>query len=121
MLNLLSQFAELLDLIPAGLDGFDGSIVWPLLIAGAQSTLEPAFRCKFSERILALGESADYGSFGRMVRLLQELWSINDALDKREKIEKVESGAEGGAETNVVQSVHWRDVMLSKGWDFLFI
>ena len=121
MLNLLSQFADLLDLVPAGLDGFDRSIVWPLLVAGAQSTPESAFRCKFSERILALGETADYGSFGRMVRLLQEVWSINDALDRGEKVEGVEGGAEGGADANVAQSVHWRDVMRSRGWDFLLI
>ena len=125
MLNLLSQFADLLDIIPAGPEGFDRSIVWPLLIAGAQSTSDSAFRAKFSERIGALGEAAEFGSFGRMVRLLQEVWCVNDALDRGENVEGVQgigSGEEGGANNaNTVQSVHWRDVMRSRGWDFLLI
>ena len=110
MQNLLSQFADLLDLVPSGPDGFDRSIVWPLLVAGAQSTPGSAFRTKFDERISALGEAAEFGAFGRMVRLLQEVWQINDRI-----------GGGDGEGAGADQSVHWRDVMRSRGWDFLLI
>lgn len=103
MRNLVAQFADLLDFIPAGQEGFDRSIVWPLLIAGAQSTPDSRFRQAFAERIAALGEHAEFGSFGRMVRLLQEVWRLSDGVE-------VEA-----------QDVHWRDVMRQKGWDFLLI
>ena len=105
MRNLVQQFAELLEFIPAGPDGFDRSIVWPLLIAGAQSTAGSTFRAVFAERVKQLGEQAEFGSFGRMTRLLEEVWRLQDE----------EEEVEGG------KSVHWRDVMGQRGWDFLLI
>jgi len=52
-----------------------------------------------------LGETADFGSFGRLVVLLRETWA---GMDERALV-----GADG--------YVSWRDVMVMKGWDFLLI
>lgn len=103
--NLVSSMAAVLDYIPGGSDGFDRSIVWPLLIAGAHSTSSSLFRQVFADRITRMGDHAEFGSFGRMTRLLQEVWQINDTpLSNGER-----------------QNVHWRDVMQQQGWDFLLI
>ena len=105
MIDVVSRFTALFEFIPSGPDGYDRSLVWPLLIAGAYSTPSSAFRHVFADRIACLGEQADFGSFGRMVRLLQEVWRQSD-----------EQSVVGGH-----QNVHWRDVMRQKGWDFLLI
>ena len=105
MVGLLSRLTQTLEYIPHGPEGFDRSIVWPLLIGGSQSTPCSTFRQIFADRIACLGEHAEFGSFGRMVRLLQEVWRQADrecCVGER-------------------QSVHWRDVMQQKGWDFLLI
>ncbi|KAL9114557.1 MAG: hypothetical protein Q9187_007457 [Circinaria calcarea] len=103
MLDLVSRLAGLLDFIPPGPEGFDRSLVWPLLIGGSQSTPSSPFRHVFADRIAYLGDQAEFGSFGRMKRLLQEVW--------------IQSDAQAGESRNV----HWRDVMRQKGWDFLLI
>ncbi|MCJ1318021.1 hypothetical protein MMC15_003348 [Xylographa vitiligo] len=105
MMDLVSRFAGLFEFIPSGPDGFDRSLVWPLLIGGAHSTNSSAFRHVFADRIACLGEQAEFGSFGRMVRLLQEVWRQSDEESKMGER----------------QNVHWRDVMRQKGWDFLLI
>ncbi|KAL8803486.1 MAG: hypothetical protein Q9223_006131 [Gallowayella weberi] len=105
MQGLVERFTGSLQLIPHGPDGFDRSIVWPLLIAGSQSTSRSIFRQALAGRMASLGEHAEFGSFGRMVRLLQEVWCQTDEADR----------AGSG------QNVHWRDVMQQKGWDFLLI
>lgn len=105
MMDLVARFAGLFEFIPAGPEGFDRSLVWPLLIGGAHSTSSSVFRHVFADRIACLGEHAEFGSFGRMVRLLQEVWRQSD-----------DEGKVGDH-----QNVHWRDVMRSKGWDFLLI
>lgn len=105
MVGLVSRLAHTLEYIPHGQEGFDRSIVWPLLIAGSQSTPDSIFRQTFTNRIAYLEEHAQFGSFGRMVRLLQEVWRQADRED--------------GARER--QNVHWRDVMQQKGWDFLLI
>ena len=105
MTSLLLRLTEALEYIPNGPDGFDRSIVWPLLIGGSQSTPCSPFRQAFANRVQCLGEHAEFGSFGRMVRLLQEVWRQSDEEHRREE----------------VQNVHWRDVMKQKGWDFLLI
>ncbi|KAL8952397.1 MAG: hypothetical protein Q9222_001674 [Ikaeria aurantiellina] len=102
---LVERFTASLQLIPHGPDGFDRSIVWPLLIAGSQSTAKSSFRQALNGRIASLGEHAEFGSFGRMVRLLQEVWCQSEEVDR--------AGSR--------QDVHWRDVMQQKGWDFLLI
>ncbi|PLN86344.1 putative C6 sexual development transcription factor NosA [Aspergillus taichungensis] len=77
-LNLVAALATTLQYIPGGPEGYDRSLVWPLLIAGSHSVPESPLRLVLGERVAALGEHADLGSFGRMYRLLQEVWRIND-------------------------------------------
>jgi hypothetical protein len=102
---LISQLSDLMNFIPAGPEGFDRSLVWPLLIAGANSTASSPFRAVFEDRCQLLGEGANFGSFGRIRELLKDIWHIND---------KAMAHGEG-------QGVHWRDVMKRKSWDFLLI
>jgi C6 transcription factor Pro1 len=103
--NLVASFTELMEYVPGGPDGFDRSLVWPLLVAGAVSLPDSTFRKMFADRAARLGESSDFGSFGRIKELLKDVWRVND-----------ESLARGER-----QSVHWRDAMRQKGWDFLLI
>ena len=105
MLNLVSRLAGILEYIPSGPEGFDRSLVWPLLIGGSMSTPGSPFRYLFAERIARLGEHAESGSFGRMVSLLQEVWHQADTANHAEER----------------QNVHWRDVMQQRGWDYLLI
>lgn len=100
IVDLVSKLTEALEYIPAGPDGFDRSLVWPYLIAGAAATPGSSFRLIFPARVQQLGELAESGSFGRVVRLLEEVWRQAD--EQR-------------------QTVHWRDVMQQKGWDYLLI
>ncbi|KAF1998091.1 hypothetical protein P154DRAFT_439891 [Amniculicola lignicola CBS 123094] len=103
--NLVHAMSDAMHLIPAGPDGFDRSLVWPLLVAGSVSLPNSSFRSMFSDRATRLGEASEFGSFGRIKELLKDVWRINDdALAKGDK-----------------QSVHWRDTMRQKGWDFLLI
>ena len=106
--DLVNQFTDALDYIPSGPQGFDRSIVWPLLIGGAVSTPDLRLRNSIAERVAALGGTGEYGSFGRMIRLLQEVWRQSDEPRKREERSR---------------NVHWRDVMQQhEGWqDFLLI
>ncbi|ORX96079.1 fungal-specific transcription factor domain-domain-containing protein [Clohesyomyces aquaticus] len=103
--NLVNALSDAMEFIPAGPGGFDRSLVWPLLIAGSVSLPNTGFRRMFSERATRLGEAADFGSFGRIKELLKDVWRIND-----------DALAQGNK-----QSVHWRDTMQQKGWDFLLI
>ncbi|KAJ9668789.1 DNA-binding transcriptional regulator ume6 [Coniosporium apollinis] len=103
--NLVAALTDAMQYIPAGSDGFDRSLVWPLLIAGSVSLSGSSFRNMFSDRVARLGDSADFGSFGRIRELLKDVWRMNDDASARGEI----------------QSVHWRDVMRQKGWDFLLI
>ncbi|KAK4499912.1 hypothetical protein PRZ48_008098 [Zasmidium cellare] len=105
MCHLISQFAELMNYIPAGPEGFDRSLVWPLLIAGGASVAASPYRAMFQERCDRLGDAANFGSFGRIRELLRELWGRNDAA----------------ALQGDFQGVRWRDVMQQKGWEFLLI
>ncbi|CAO2648948.1 Nn.00g098970.m01.CDS01 [Neocucurbitaria sp. VM-36] len=103
--NLVSALCKAMDYIPAGPDGFDRSLVWPLLVAGSISLPDSGFRTMFAERSAALGDAANFGSFGRVKELLNQVWRVND-----------DNLAKGST-----QSVHWRDMMRQKGWDFLLI
>lgn len=127
MRNLLNEFTTLMDLIPSGPLGFDRSIVWPLLIAGAHSTRDSLFRAVLAERVSFLGDLAHGGSFGRVVKLLHEVWATNDGVDSAVEAREASATAAGEskqqqqAQTMVPQDVHWRDIMQTKGWDFLLI
>jgi hypothetical protein len=101
-IGLVERLVQVLEFIPSGPDGFDRSLVWVYLIAGSVASKNSRLRALFEERVLALGASAEVGSFGKLAMLLREVWAQCD-------------GADGGA------YVSWRDVMQSKGWDFLLI
>jgi C6 transcription factor Pro1 len=103
--HLVSQFADLMNYIPEGPDGFDRSLAWPLLIAGAASVAASPFRSMFEHRCQRLGDAADFGSFGRVRGLLKDIWQLNDAANARGDF----------------QGIRWRDVMQDKKWDFLLV
>lgn len=103
--NLVSALCQAMEYIPAGPDGFDRSLVWPLLVAGSISLPGSGFRSMFAERSALLGDAANFGSYGRAKELLTEVWRVND--------DNLVKGS--------TQSVHWRDTMRQKGWDFLLI
>lgn len=103
--HLVSQFSDLMNFIPAGPEGFDRSLAWPLLIAGSASVAGSPFRSMFDERCQRLGDAADFGSFGRVRGLLADIWHINDTATARGEY----------------QGVRWRDVMQQKKWDYLLI
>lgn len=121
-INLIARLAEVLHFIPSGPDGFDRSLVWPLLVCGAYSIPTSPFRRVFAERIERLGEDAQFGSFGRMVVLLREVWRRADetVLATSLTCEMTPTSATSvGNESR--KNVHWRDVMQENGWDFLLI
>ncbi|EEP77374.1 predicted protein [Uncinocarpus reesii 1704] len=139
-LNLVSRAGELLDLIPGGPDGFDRCLVWPLLICGSYSVPNSSFRAVLARRMEQLCEQAEFGSFGRMVRLLQEVWREADSFAMAESeqarsmsphggvVIKTEDGAQHEMmaiatpmNDSGAPAVHWRDVMQKRGWDFLLI
>lgn len=101
----LAAFAELIDLIPSGSTGYDRSLVWPVMIAGLQTTVGSPLRSKIEERWTAMGDSRDLGAFGRMIKLLREVWRRTDGKD---------AGAPGAD-----LDVHWRDVMRECRLEFL--
>ncbi|KXL50598.1 hypothetical protein M433DRAFT_141111 [Acidomyces richmondensis BFW] len=105
MCHLVSRFAELMNYIPDGPEGFDRSLAWPILVAGSNSVEGSPFRSMFAERCERLGEAANFGSFGRVRELLKDIWHTNDA----------------NARQGVFQGVRWRDAMRQKGWDYLLI
>ena len=105
IVDLVHNLTDALEYVPSGPDGFDRALVWPYLIAGAAAaTGGPAssYRTTFARRLDAMGpDLAGTGSFGRMVRLVHEVWHQTDL--------------------QVGSVVHWRDVMQQRGWDDLLI
>jgi serine/threonine protein kinase len=103
--NLVEAVTDAMNFIPAGPNGFDRSLVWPLLVTGSLSLPHSPFRKMFADRSTLLGEASELGSFGRIKELLKDVWRINDdALAKGDK-----------------RGVPWQDTMRQKGWDFLLI
>ncbi|KAJ5759052.1 hypothetical protein N7520_006208 [Penicillium odoratum] len=133
---LVSSISAALQYIPAGPFGFDRSIVWPLLIAGAAAVPESEMRNILWERSAALGDIGDYGSFGRMFRIVQEVWRLTDeppmaSLSNSETENQPiatrsfaptspEAAAFAGRSIKK-QQVHWRDIMTRNGWKYLLI
>jgi hypothetical protein len=105
--RLVTKLTTVLEFMPSGPAGFDRSLVWVYLIGGSVSTASSPFRALFAERIMDLGDLADFGSFGRLVCLLREVWGHVDGRF-----------SPGGGEAHYVS---WRDVLQIKGWDFLLI
>ena len=125
-INLIARVADTLQFIPSGPEGFDRSLVWPLLICGSFSIPTSPFRRVFAQRCERLGEQAEYGSFGRMVRLLREVWRQADGISfptsatcTPTPTSATMTGAESPATKK--QDVHWRDVMQQNSWHFLLI
>lgn len=130
-LNLVEAVCEALQYIPGGPDGYDRSLVWPLLITGAFSISTSSFRRVLNDRVIAMGDAADFGSFGRVYRLLQEVWRLADdpvtpvsattPSDKRSTSSTSPPLGTPPMRELKKQSVHWRDVMLRNGWKYLLI
>jgi hypothetical protein len=111
MRHLLAQFVDLLNFIPAGPHGFDRSLAWPLLVAGASSAAGPAdpFRTMLAERAARLGDAAAVGAFGRVRELLKDIWADHDAADA------------AGATVAPHSGIRWRDAIQARGWDSLLM
>lgn len=142
--NLVQSVTEMLQYIPSGPNGYDRSLIWPLLIAGSSSTPASTFRKVFSERTEALGLAGRNGNFGRLVRLLSEVWRRNDDVVLSATVceaTPVTAGAGSplaastssplpplstNAGPNSITyarppDVHWRDIMREHCWDYLLI
>ncbi|EGE02110.1 C6 sexual development transcription factor NosA [Trichophyton equinum CBS 127.97] len=121
--SLISHAAELLDLIPSGPEGFDTSLVWPLLICGSLATPGSTFRETLGKRIEQMGQQAELGSFGRMVCVLQEVWRLADEKALIEAEQPTSFSQRSNEELPLISNniVRWRDVMQQNGWDFLLI
>ncbi|KAJ5550422.1 hypothetical protein N7535_001636 [Penicillium sp. DV-2018c] len=134
VVTLVSAITNALQYIPAGPFGFDRSLVWPLLMAASFSTPESSFRQVLVERAAALGDISDFGAFGRMYRLVQEVWRLSidpeescesqDPAMGQEVLSSPTSGLScGPANARYIkkQSVHWRDIMNRNGWRYLLM
>ena len=142
--NLVQSVTDMLQFIPSGPDGYDRSLVWPLLIAGSSSTPTSTFRKVFAERTEAMGAAGKNGNFGRLAKLLNEVWRRNDDIVLSATVceaTPVTAGAvsplgnsnssplpplntnvgHGAVPMHKPQEVHWRDVMREHCWDFLLI
>lgn len=137
--NLVAAIAETLSFIPAGPCGFDRSLVWPLLVAGAFSTPSSSFRQVLADRIDALEGLANFGSFGRMCQLLNEYWRLTDdpfdaSVTSQDSLSDTSCPAtesntgfpplplqSPGMREIKKQQLHWRDVMSKNGWRYLLI
>ncbi|KAH0434702.1 hypothetical protein CcaCcLH18_05142 [Colletotrichum camelliae] len=116
--GLVEKLANVLQLIPSGPGGFDRSLVWVYLIGGSVSLPDSSFHALFDDRVSQLGDVSDYGSFGRLASLLNEVWTQTGSI-KCSGSPAASPGSSHGSET--VPYIHWRDVMQMKGWDFLLM
>lgn len=141
VINLVQQITDILRFIPGGPDGFDRSLVWPLLITGSSSTPGSPFRKLLAERVENLGIAGKTGNFGRLMKLLNELWRRNDDVVLSATVCEATPVTAGGisplgnsnnsplppstvghgAIQQRPQEAHWRDVMRENCWDFLLI
>jgi hypothetical protein len=126
--NLVDAVCQALLYIPSGPDGYDRSLVWPLLITGIYSVPASPFRRILQERVLAMGDYAEFGSFGRVHRLLQEVWRRTDdglitpaptrgSFD----LQANQGTSQLGTPPTTQHNVHWRDIMRENGWKYLLI
>lgn len=110
--GLVEKLTTVLQHVPSGPAGFDRTLSWVYLIGGSVSAPRSPFREFLDDRISQLGDLANYGSFGRVVCLLREVWAQNDKQERTPT----------SATSEVAQPfIHWRDVMQMKGWDYLLI
>ncbi|KAE8365453.1 fungal-specific transcription factor domain-containing protein [Aspergillus caelatus] len=137
IVSLVEHFSSVLRYIPTGPYGFDRALVWPLLIVGVYSTERSAFRGILAQRSTALGDAADAGSYGRMYRLLKEVWRVTDepqtfATSTDGMIFPSERLNDGSLQMSAPinrtigqplkkRTGHWRAVMKRLGWRFLLV
>ncbi|KAE8134009.1 fungal-specific transcription factor domain-containing protein [Aspergillus pseudotamarii] len=74
VVSQVARVAEILQYMPSGPRGYDRCLVWPLFIVGVHSVPSSIFRKTLAERVAALGYMSEFGSFGRMYRVLKEIW-----------------------------------------------
>ncbi|OOF96145.1 hypothetical protein ASPCADRAFT_130464 [Aspergillus carbonarius ITEM 5010] len=138
VMNLVQAVVDALHYVPMGPYGYDRSVVWPLLMTGVCSTPESDFRKVLANRATELDEAAEYGSFGRMYRVLKETWKLSDdptssVYDEANymlpSMNLVLQGLDGVPTPTIgtigrpikKQAVHWRDVMSRNGWQYLLL
>ncbi|KAJ5895057.1 C6 finger domain transcription factor nosA [Penicillium taxi] len=141
--DLVQKINDDLEYIPYGPQGFDRSLVWPLLMAGVNSSQGSQFRVTLSHRRGIMGDHIDLGGFGRLCRLLDEVWRLSDSpcykkgtrnedysssltspiskLDRSDPFSLTGTGATLGGREIKRQEVHWRKVMEKKEWNFVLI
>lgn len=125
-LNMVKSVADILQYIPSGPYGFDRSLVWPFLITGAASVPSSPFRRILTERAAFLGDMGDFGSFGKMFSLLQEVWRLSGdsaSLSMMGGIPRRSSSPSLGTPGVSIRrrQVHWREVMRRNGWGYLLM
>ncbi|OQE30288.1 hypothetical protein PENFLA_c003G08530 [Penicillium flavigenum] len=141
--GLIAAVTDALQFIPAGPHGYDRSLVWPLLMTGVFAGPSSPFRSVVADRAAALGDHGDLGSFGRMYRLLQEVWRLTDDPCNSSQVPAGDNsynssltspisrldnsnspsgaGATMGGREIKKQQVHWRDIMKRNNWHYLLI
>ncbi|KAI8397381.1 hypothetical protein FOFC_20653 [Fusarium oxysporum] len=112
--ELVEKLTTVLQHIPSGPDGFDRNVAWVYLIGGSISVLGSPIRAFFEDRLAQFGGSSKPNTMGRLATVLHEVWLQNDNL--LDVSTPGSTTSEGGQ-----LYIHWREVMESKGWDFLFI
>ncbi|XRM37932.1 DNA-binding transcriptional regulator ume6 [Aspergillus tubingensis] len=136
--TLVQGVVEALCSVPMGPHGYDRSLVWPLLMAGVCSTPDSEFRKILARRASELDDGGEYGSFGRMYRVLKETWkladdpttsvydeanymlpSMNTMLEGLDNVPPPTIGTIGRPIKK--QAVHWRSVMFRHGWHWLLL
>ncbi|KAL2850324.1 fungal-specific transcription factor domain-containing protein [Aspergillus pseudoustus] len=143
-MDMVQRIAELLQYIPSGPFGFDRALVWPMLIAGAFSTQHCDFRIILEQRIEGMGVCSEFGSFGRMYTVLQELWKLCDEDDDLPAAIYSDSALIASSSSSTAglgfghmampspaigtigrrikkQPLHWRDLMIARGWNYLLL
>ncbi|GAB1202162.1 hypothetical protein APSETT445_000773 [Aspergillus pseudonomiae] len=97
VVSQVARVAEILQYMPSGPKGFDRCLVWPLFIVGVHSVHTSVFRKTLAERVAALGYMSEFGSFGRMYRVLKEIWKETKPKPKGKAIAKGKGKANANA------------------------
>lgn len=105
IVDLVQKVTDAMSFIPTGPDGFDRALVWPLLVTGSVAGPDTFFREMFRHRTKELGQAAEFGSFGRVKELLDDVWRTND-----DNIAKGDS-----------LRVTWRDILTIKDLNYLIL
>lgn len=121
--GLVEKLTAVLRFIPSGPGGFDRSLVWVYLIGGGVSLPDSSFRSLFEDRAAELGDLSAIGSFGRVASLLREVWHQTASIKLSPGLGANSPGSatSGDVAEQPAPYIHWRDVMVMKGWDFLLI